>query len=268
MSLDLSVIITTFNSAGVLPDLLSSLRDLPEEDSPSEVIVVDNASMDDSIQVARSFPGIRIISSPVNSGLAAANNIGANASAGSSLLFLNPDTVVLPGALTVLMEFEHSHGSAGLLGPSMTGADDELQSTARTYPSLADIALRRTPLGRTGWGARRLRGHLFPVDGSAPAMVDWLVGAAIWLTAAGRERFGLMSDRYFLYFEDVDWCWRAAESGMEVWYVPGSRMRHVCSRDSAGAPGRALWHHLGSMVRFFSMHPSAILSSPDRTERT
>jgi len=222
------------------------------------VIVVDNASADGTLHVAESFPDIRIIRSSVNSGLATANNMGADAAAGSSLLFLNPDTLVLPGSLSTLMEFESAHPRAGLLGPSMIGSTGELQSTARTFPSIADIALRRTSLGQTEWGSRHLRKHLFPVNDSAPATVDWLVGAAMWLTATGRERIGLMSDRYFLYFEDVEWCWRAHDVGMEVWYVPSSRMCHVCSRESAGSTGSALWHHLRSMVRFFTEHPSSI----------
>ncbi len=258
MPLDLSVIITTYNSAQVLPDLLTSLARLSEDDSASEVIVVDNASADETLRIAESFPHTRIIRSSVNSGLATANNMGADAAGGSSLLFLNPDTVVLPGSLSTLMEFESAHSRAGLLGPSMIGSTGELQSTARTFPSIADIALRRTSLGQTDWGSRRLKRHLFPVDDAAPATVDWLVGAAMWLTASGRERIGLMSDRYFLYFEDVEWCWRAHDAGMEVWYVPASRMRHVCSRESAESAGNALWHHLRSMVRFFTEHPSSI----------
>lgn len=259
MSLDLTVIITTYNSSAVIPNALASLQALPPDESPSLTVVVDNASTDGSAEIAEGFPGVRVIRSRRNMGLAAANNLGASRAGPGSLLFMNPDTVTLPGALKALALFEGEHPGAAILGPSMVDGEGASQSTARTFPTIWDIILRRSPLGRLPLFRESVRRHMFPVDGSAPAKVDWLVGAALWLTRAGREKVGLMSEDYFLYFEDVEWCWRAAEAGMEVWLVPESVIRHECSRESARKPGRALWHHLRSMVRFFSKHPGAMI---------
>jgi GT2 family glycosyltransferase len=258
MALDLTVIITAYNSAGVIGAALGSLLALPPGETPGRVIVVDNASSDASADIAESFSGVTVIRSPRNAGLARANNLGAAEAGPGSILFLNPDTVVLPGALKTLAAFEGEHPDAAILGPATIDAGGDPQSTARTFPTLLDISLRRSVLGRLPMLRARVARHLHPVDGTAPARVDWLVGAALWVTRRGRERVGLMSEDYFLYFEDVEWCWRAHESEMEVWLVPDAVIRHECARESATRPGRALWHHLRSMVRFFSRHPSAL----------
>jgi hypothetical protein len=255
MSLDLSVVVTTYNSADVVGGLLDSMSALDPAESPAEVVVVDNASSDRTLEEVRGRAGVTVIPRGRNLGLSRANNIGAAAASSGHLLFLNPDVRVREGALAALMQTAAERPDAALLGPAMYDSGGRLQSTARTYPSLMDIALRRTPLGRSGWGGRRLRRHLFPVDDTRTSRVDWLVGAAIWLTPAGRSAVGLMSERFFLYFEDVEWCWRAASRGMDVLYVPAAAMEHVPRRESASGAGRVLWHHLASMVKFYVMHP-------------
>lgn len=259
MPLDLSVVITSFNSASTLRDTIESLIRLDITESPYEIIVVDNASYDDSAEIAEGYSQVTLLCCSSNLGLARANNIGAGKASGSSILFLNPDTVILPGALHILMNFQLNHPNAALLGPMMIDSDGIIHSTARTYPTLLDIMLRRTPLGKLPGSEKHLRKHLNPAGTDKPSIVDWLVGAAMWLTPAGRERVGLMSEKYFLYFEDVEWCIRAAEAGMGVWYVPEAVIRHDSRRASAGGSATALWFHLQSMVRFFSEYPRAMI---------
>jgi GT2 family glycosyltransferase len=157
------------------------------------------------------------------------------------------------------MNFQLSHPNAALLGPMMLDSSGLIHSTARTYPTLLDIILRRTPLGRLPGSKKHLRAHLNPAGTDEPSIVDWLVGAALWLTPAGRDRIGLMSVKYFLYFEDVQWCMRADKAGMDVWFVPEAVIRHESRRESAGGSARALWLHLQSMVRFFSEYPCALI---------
>ncbi len=259
MPLNLSVVITTYNSEATMADTIESLLRLGIAESPCEIIVVDNASSDDSVKIAEHYDQITLLRSPENLGLAKANNMGAAAASGSSILFLNPDTVIQPGALAVLMNFQQKHPNAALLGPSMIDVDGTIQSTARTYPSLLDIILRRTPLGKLPISEKHLKKHLSTALPNTPSKTDWLVGAALWLTPAGREKVGLMSEKYFLYFEDVQWCMRAASAGMGVWYVPEAVIMHAGRRESAGGFGKALWFHLRSMVRFFCEYPCAMI---------
>lgn len=258
MPLNLSIVITSFNSALTLADTIESLLKLDVTEAPREIIVIDNASSDRSACIAESYDKIKLLRSSENRGLATANNMGAREASGNSILFLNPDTVILPGALHTLMKFEKKHPEAAILGPAMVDSNGIIQSTARTWPTLLDIALRRTFLGKLPGSERRLQKHLNPVDTDQPAMVDWIVGAAMWLTPAGRKKIGFMSEKYFLYFEDVQWCIRANKAGMAVWYVPEAVIRHDSRRASAGGSVKALWYHLKSMVRFFSEYPCAI----------
>ena len=267
MPLDLSVVITSFNSAATLRETIESLLNLDITETPCEIIVVDNASFDDSAIIAEGYSQVTLLRNPSNMGLARANNIGADMASGGSILFLNPDTVILPGALHILMKFQLNHPNAALLGPLMLDSGGLIHSTARTYPTLLDIILRRTPLGKLPRSQKRLSTHLNPAGTNEPSIVDWLSGAALWLTPTGRDRIGLMSEKYFLYFEDVQWCMRAKDAGMGVWFVPEAVIRHESRRESAGGSARALWLHLRSMVRFFSEYPCAMIGKCSTARR-
>jgi N-acetylglucosaminyl-diphospho-decaprenol L-rhamnosyltransferase len=257
MPSDVSVVIVTFNSSAAVGMTLDSLAGLSASERPLETIVVDNASSDDSAGICSSRPGVRVIRNSRNLGLARASATGAASAHGSSLLLLNPDVIVPKGSIDALLAFASTHPLAGVIGPALLGLDGALQSTARTFPTLLDIAGRRTFLGRLPAVRRAVDAHLHPVGPGSAGTVDWLVGAALWLSPVGRSALGGFSPRYFLYFEDVDLCWRCWEAGLEVWHVPAAEMTHICRRESAGGPGRALWLHLRSMLRFFADHPRA-----------
>ncbi|MBD3278557.1 MAG: glycosyltransferase [Candidatus Aegiribacteria sp.] len=266
MQHDFSIVITTYNSASTLEDTLLSIRELDDTESPVETVVVDNASEDVSAEIAEGFPGVRLIRTDRNLGLARANNIGASEVSGKSILFLNPDARLKSGTPLKFMEFEASHSDAALLGPRIIDSGGRWQSSARTYPTPFDIALRRTPLGRLSCFQSRLDRHMFPVSEMTPASVDWLSGAALWLTSAGKKNIGLMSERYFLYFEDVQWCMRANRAGMKVWYVPEAVVIHEGRRESSRGLSKALWFHLMSMIRFFCEFPCALAGSCNKSK--
>jgi hypothetical protein len=253
-----SAVITAFNSGSTLGNALDSIIGLPPEEKPLDIIVVDNASGDDSGRIASSRPGVTLVENPVNLGLSRANNMGAAMSRGSSLFFLNPDVEIAPGAITALRGFQRAHPEAALLGPLMTDDQGVPQSTARTWPSLASVAARRTGFGGTGAGAGIARRHLYRFHTGAPERAHWLVGAALWLTPGGRKTVGLMNEGYFLYFEDVEWCLRAWRRGMEVWIVPDAVITHVCRRQSADVTQKAARLHFRSMIRFYSANPFAM----------
>ncbi|HPR21618.1 MAG TPA: glycosyltransferase family 2 protein [Candidatus Sabulitectum sp.] len=255
-----SAIITTYNSGSVIGRALESILSLEPDEKPVDIVVVDNDSKDHTAEVLKDYADrVNFVRNKTNLGLSKANNIGAGQARGDSLFFLNPDTEVLPGAVRTLFSFQESHPRAALLGPGMEDWNGVLQPTARTWPTPPVIAARRTFIGGTPAGARLSAGHLRSYHREdSPVRPHWLVGAALWLTPEGRKRVGLMSESYFLYFEDVEWCHRAWRRGMEVWYVPEARIRHVCSRESSRRKG-ALGLHLRSMTRFLLTHPLTAL---------
>jgi len=263
-----SAIITTYNSEHVICRALQSLHALAPSEKPVDIVVVDNASSDNTVRVVESCGvAVATVVNSRNQGLSKANNLGAAAANGDSLLFMNPDVEVLSGAVTALHRLQEAHPNAAIIGPAMTDENGVRQSTARTWPGISVVAARRTVLGKTRWGRRISSSHLTRFHKiSTPCTPHWLVGAAMWLTPAGRENVGLMSEKYFLYFEDVEWCWRAWHKGMEVWYQPEAEVRHVCRRESA-AGGRTLKYHLRSMLRFTLTHPSLFLGrGPEGTQ--
>lgn len=252
--------ITTFNSGATLGGTLESLTGLPSGEKPEDVIVVDNGSLDHSREVASAHPGVTLVENPVNLGLARANNLGAAAASGDSLFFLNPDAEVLPGAVTALRNFSLARPEAAILGPLMIDGEGVAQSTARTWPSIASVAARRTLFGRTRTGRKLADRHLHRFHRSGKAgKVHWLVGAALWLTPGGRTLVGLMDPGYFLYFEDVEWCRRSWKTGGEVWFLPDAVIRHVCRRESARGTARAAGFHFRSMIRYFASNPSSLI---------
>ncbi len=256
-----SAIITTYNSEQVISRALGSLFALSPKEKPSKVIVVDNASTDGTIPIIETcnFP-VHIIKNQTNLGLSKANNIGASCIKEGSIFFLNPDVEILPGAITALYEFQVKHPKAALIGPAMIDENQKRQSTARTWPDPLTIACRRTLLGKTSWGKTRALNHLEQFNSTTLAVQPhWLVGAAMWLTPAGRKTTGLMSEKYFLYFEDVEWCWRAWLSGLEVWFEPKAEIQHVCQRQSTSG-GTTLNYHLKSMLRFLLTHPKVLFN--------
>lgn len=254
-----SAVITTYNSSSVIRGAVDSLLSLGPDEAPADIVVVDNASFDGTADILREYgEDLRVIANDSNLGLARANNIGAAKAEGDALFFLNPDVKVLPGAAAALAGFQLDHPEAALLGPRMLDGDGIPQSTARTWQTPLVIASRRTVFGRTPVGRRITDEHLNRFGCEEPVMPHWLVGAAIWLTPRGRERVGLMSEGYFLYFEDVEWCHRAWKRGMQVWYVPSAVIMHQCRRES-GSGGEALRHHLRSMLRFLVTHPATAL---------
>jgi N-acetylglucosaminyl-diphospho-decaprenol L-rhamnosyltransferase len=258
-SIDWSAVITTYNSCSVIGEALDSILSLDSGESPADIVVVDNNSSDNTAEVLKTYGDrIKLIMNGSNLGLSRANNLGAAEAEGGSLFFLNPDVMLHPGAVTALHAFQQSHPDAALLGPMMVDEEGTPQSTARTWPTPAVIAARRTGFGRTALGRSLSQKHLHRFSGRESLRPHWLVGAALWLTPRGRQRVGLMSEKYFLYFEDVEWCLRTWKRNMEVWYVPSAVIVHVCRRESSSG-GDALRRHLRSMLRFHLTHPATAM---------
>jgi GT2 family glycosyltransferase len=202
--LDLSVIIVSWNVQQLLRACLRSLQTspgisicppaaLPDADGAltMEVIVVDNASHDGSAEmVAADFPWVHLIASECNLGFTGGNNLGlASSSRGRSVLFLNPDTEVVGGALQTMTQHLQSHAEIGILGPQLRYADGSLQSSRRRFPGLLTALFESTPLA-WHWPDNPLarRYHMADQAPDRPQQVDWIVGAAMLVRRSVRRR--------------------------------------------------------------------------------
>jgi N-acetylglucosaminyl-diphospho-decaprenol L-rhamnosyltransferase len=248
----ISIIIVNYRTPDDLCRLLESLRRHAPSD-PHETIVVDNASGDDSLDRALSlFPEIRAIRNPENRGFAAGVNRGIAEARGEVILLLNPDIQVLPGSIDQLHRFLVDHPRAGLVASRLLNPDGSLQHTCRRFYTLRTILLRRSFLGRLFPESRALKDHLMlDYDHREARVVDWVAGACMMVRREALDEVGPMDERYFMYFEDVDWCTRMHRRGWDVWYVPESEMIHGFRRASAGGLNRAARVHAGSFLRFW-----------------
>lgn len=257
-AVELSIIIVNYRAKGLLQQCLRGIQRAALPFS-HEVIVVDNASGDTSTTMVRNlFPEVCLVVAERNDGLAHGNNLGMQAAHGKFLMFLNPDIAVFEGSIETLRQYLADHPEVGLVGPRLMNPDGTTQAACYRFPTPLIPIFRRTPLGRLPFAKRKLRAYLmldWNHDTNRP--VDWVLGACIMTTRAVVDAVGLMDERFFLYYEDVDWCRRIWRKGWQVHYVANAVMVHYHQRLSAENPGlkgvlsRATRIHIASGVKYF-----------------
>jgi hypothetical protein len=221
---------------------------------PWEAIVIDNAPRDgDCASIARGRPGVTYVPNARNIGFGRACNQGMRLARGRYYLVLNPDVEVTPGNLEALVSYMEREPDAGMVAPRLHYGDGTLQESCRTFYTLPIFLLRRTFLGRLFPNSRLIRRHLMrDWDHEETRDVDWCLGACVLVRREAVQDVGMMDERFFMYFEDVDWCYRMHQRGWRVVYHPQSRMIHHYQRASAGwKPSRGLLIHLGSTLRYY-----------------
>ena len=251
--MDLSIVIVTYNSADTVARCLESIELNPPA-VPFETIVVDNASGDGTVSLVRSrFPATALIGNDTNRGYSKGVNQGVRAASGRFILVLNPDITVDDGSIDRLIEFMERHPRAGIAAARLLWPDGRVQPSCRAFYTIRALLLRRTFLGRLFPRAAALREHLMAdFDHQSERRVDWVIGACMIVRREALETVGPMDERFFLYFEDTDWCYRMKQHGFEVWYVPASVMVHDYRRSSARSifSGPFL-RHLLSLLRYY-----------------
>lgn len=236
------VVIVNYRGAGLVIDCLGSLEPEVASRPGTRVVVTDNASGDDSVAVLESAIRDRGWSAwaevrPLgrNGGFAFGNNAAIGPALESAtpprfLWLLNPDTVVRPGALAALADFLEARPEVGLAGSRLEEPDGTPQRSAFRFPSV----LGELEAGlRLGLATRLLaRWASAPPVPEAGCRVDWVAGASLMVRREVFEAVGLLDEAYFMYYEEVDFCLRAARAGWPCWYVPGSRVVHLVGQSS------------------------------------
>jgi GT2 family glycosyltransferase/lipopolysaccharide/colanic/teichoic acid biosynthesis glycosyltransferase len=248
-----SVVIVHYRTPDLLRSCLESLRAHLAADT-AEALIVDNASAElRPAGIEGEFPGVRLLPQERNLGYAKAVNLAMAAGIGDYFLVLNPDIVVRPGAIETLLDAADARPDAGIIAPRLLNPDGSLQYSCRRFYDFRTFLFRRTPLGRLMPGADVLRRHLMlDYDHLTARAVDWVLGGAMLVRRAAVADVGGMDERFFLYFEDVDWCYRMHQRGWRVVYEPRAAMVHHHRRESARRPmGKSFFSHLMSVVRFY-----------------
>lgn len=206
----LSIIIVNYNTRRLLADCLRSLFDDPAA-SDWEIIVVDNASSDDSVaMVQRDFPAVKLIAEQTNLGFSRANNHGAQISGGHHLLFLNSDTLVPPGAISQLSQFLTNTQDAAIVGPRLVSPDGSIQHSAQNFPSPWSMFCSYFLLNRIFPHSPFFGGQILDSrDHSHVHRVDYIAGACLLIRRDCFDAIGGWCTDYFFYAEDADICARA-----------------------------------------------------------
>lgn len=224
----LSVIIVTYNSAGVLPGLLDSLPAGLQGIDDFEVIVVDNDSQDESVDFALAHPaGPRVIRMGRNGGYAAGINAGAAlAGPDADLLILNPDIRLFPRTASLLLD-RLSDPSVGVAVPRIRDEEGETRWSLRREPSVVSSWTAAVLGGRLAarFGNGEMIGH--PASYDQESLVEWASGAILAVSARARAVVGDWDESFFLYMEEVDYLRRVRECGFSIAYVPKAQVVHL-----------------------------------------
>jgi len=251
----LSIIIVSWN---VREGLLRCIRSI-EENKPSctfEVIIVDNASTDGTVDIIQKhFSEISLIINNDNRGFAAANNQALKKSQSKYILFLGPDTIIHPKSLDILVEFMDSNEDAGACGPKLLNGEGTIQRSVRRFPSFRGVLYRHTAFRFLGifkdeykkWVMKDFK-HNRQMD------VDQVMGSALMMRMSVIEQVGRMDESFFMYYEEVDLCYRIKQAGWRVVFMPEAVITHLGGRSTGQIPVRKRIMAMASLLKFFRKH--------------
>lgn len=235
---ELSIIIVSFNTKELLRECLKSLGDR------HEVIVVDNASGDGSPEmVEKDFPGVVLIKNEKNLGFARANNQGIKKAKGKYLLLLNSDAQVKSKALEELVKFGEENSGAGVVGARLVNPDGSVQPSVYHFPKLIN-ALKDYWLGKKGAYEK------YAPSGKKPVEVEAVTGAAMLIPRRTIEKVGFLDEKYFMYFEDLDYCLRVRKAGFKIYYLPEAEIIHHHGQSAAKVGSQAYSYLVESSKKY------------------
>jgi GT2 family glycosyltransferase len=228
MAADVSVIIVNWNTRRLLEKCLTSIFKFTDK-MLLQVIVVDNASKDDSVEYVRlHFPQIRLICNDKNIGLAPANNQGLGLAEGRNVLFLNSDTVVHKGALKAMSDLLDADPKAGLCSCTLLNEDGSIQPNVRRFPSFRAMLHRYTVLKYLGlFHSARKSYRMRDFSYDKVTAVDQVMGAAIMAKRNLFEHITAWDENLFFYFEETDLCYRAKKIVLLTYFTPNGRITHL-----------------------------------------
>lgn len=255
--MDVSIIIVNWNTRRHLENCLSSIYAATRK-LAFETIVIDNASKDGSAQmVKKHFPEAILIGNFQNRGFAAANNQAILLAKGRYILLLNSDILVLENAITKSVRFADNNPDAAVIGCRVLNPDKTLQPTCFMFPSILNMLLstsylykffpRNSFFGRermSWWKRDNIR------------QVDVVTGCFMLVRREAIQQVGLMDERFFLYAEETDWCYRFKKAGWKVIFAPVGEIIHIGNQSAVHVPAEMILQIRASILQFFRKHRS------------
>lgn len=244
-----AAVVVNFESGAALTECLRTLV----SESPAEVLVVDNGSVDGSVaQARRDFPSLEVVVPGRNLGYGAAANRGAAATTAELILVCNSDLSVHPGALASLVAVLDQEPDVAVTGPLIRTPSGDRYPSARQFPSLIDAgghALLGLFVPNNRFTRKYQRSDMASAN-DTPQRADWVSGSCFLVRRSAFEAVGGFDEAYFMYAEDADLCWRLAGAGWSTTYVPAAEVLHVQGVSTDHHPYRMIVEHHRSLLRF------------------
>jgi len=252
MKYQLSIIILSYNTKNYLEKTLASIKRKAEW----QVMVVDNASSDGSVEMLRKqFPGVEVIVNSQNLGFAAGNNVGIKRAQGKYVMLLNSDMEIGDEALETLVAFLENHLQVGAVGPKLVLADGAIDLAChRGFPTPWNALTYFVRLEQFFPNSRWLGGYHRSLEDFGKAHpVEVICGGAMMVRKKVIDDVGYLDERFFLYAEDIDWCQRIWQAGWQVYYVSEAKIVHFKSRSGKRVEGERVRRSVSRHHFFMTM---------------
>ena len=249
----LSIIIVSYNTKDLLKNCLDSLQKFGIKQS--EIIVVDNASSDESVaMVKKSFSKVKIITNKKNTGFAVANNQGIKSSKGDYILLLNSDTLVKKGALSNLTSYIDSHPNVGIASPKLLNADGTIQPAGGALPGLFNLITWFLFLDHLPYTSEFVDPYHQNQSQfyQKTRLTGWVPGTAMLIRSDVIKKIGVLDEKIFMYAEDIDFCLRAQKAGYDIGLVSNSEVVHL--GQGSGSKEKALTGEISGLIYLDKKH--------------
>ncbi len=253
--MDLSIIIISWNVADDLQACLESIYQTSAKSLEVEVIVVDSASSDHTVEMTQTqFPQVNLIVQNENAGFTRGNNMGLKAAQGRHLFLLNPDTLVLGNALEVMVNYLDQHPDVGIVGPYTFNTDGTTQSTRRRFPTVALAFFESTWL--QSFAPQALLDEYYVNDKPllSTVDVDWVQGSALILRREVYEQIGGLDTDYVMFSEELDFCKRAKLMGWRVVFLCTAQIIHHGGKSTQQVVANKHIYFQESKLRYFNTY--------------
>jgi len=256
--MDISIVILNYKSKGFTLNCIKSVKEADFGNLKYEIIVVDNNSLDSIGEILNwQYSDVIFIENKKNIGMGAGNNVGLKRARGKYVVIMNPDTIAFKDTFVKLYNYMEENRGIGIAAPKQLNPDKTVQNSCYRWHSLLTPLYRRTPLGNFKFAQKDLERYLMrDFDHKSKKEVNWLLGSFLFIRAKALEEVGFFDERFFLYFEDTDFCRRFWQKKWKVAYNPNAIIVHNHIRQSA----RVKWykfftsiaarHHIISWIKY------------------
>jgi len=252
---DISIIIVSFNTKGLLRQCLRSIY-ANLYDLCAEMFVVDNASIDGSPEMVKhEFPQVKLIENRENVGFARANNQAIKQSCGRYVLLLNSDTEIIDDALPAVIKFADSHQDTWGVGCKLLNADRTVQLYNANFPDFPFLIHHFLPNIAKLFGVKLLKEQSdTPAFYEKTRQVDTVLGAFLLMKREAIEQIGFLDERFFIYAEEVDWCCRVYQAGRNIMYFSEATVIHHRNQSAKQSESKMYAQRMKSLLLYYDKH--------------